>query len=109
MEKIFLLNAFSLNMINTSSEVLINVKEISLEEAKSFLQTNPWESAVGHAPTAMIFSEQLGTEVPCLRSTVSLPAGAKALVGQYSGPRLEEGAVTLPDGAVIKWLVVTVG
>jgi hypothetical protein len=42
------------------------------------------------------------------RANVSLAAGDRVLVGQYSGPRLPEGTTTLPEGATIKWLVVTV-
>ena len=74
----FLLNAFSLNMI------------------------------VGHADTAAVFSSVLGVEIPCNRATVALKEGDVALVGQYSGPRLPEGATALPEGAAIKWVVVGV-
>jgi hypothetical protein len=39
---------------------------------------------------------------------VSLVPGDRVLVGQYSGTRLPEGATTLPEGATIRWLVVSV-
>jgi hypothetical protein len=29
-------------------------------------------------------------------------------VGQYTGPRLPEGSKTLPEGASVEWLFVTV-
>ena len=100
----FLLNAFSLNMIVGNADIA--VREISQDVAASLAAT--CTSAVGHADTAAVFSSVLGVEIPCNRATVSLKEGDVALVGQYSGPRLAEGAVSLPEGATIKWLTVGV-
>lgn len=102
----FLLNAFSLNMI-AIFPIAIQVEEISLEQAKSLAADTT--SAVGHADTANVFSSVLGVNVPTNRATVVLNSGDKALVGQYIGPRLQEGATVLPEGATIKWLLVTLG
>jgi hypothetical protein len=100
-----ILNAFSLNMI-AAFPVSFQVKELSLEEAKTLaLQC---ESAVGHTDTANVFGSVLGCAVPMNRVTVVLNKGESALVGQYRGPRLEEGSTTLPTGATIQWLLVTV-
>jgi hypothetical protein len=49
----------------------------------------------------------LGREVPMNRATVQLTAGDVLFVAQYSGPRLPEGATSLPDGAKIEFLRVT--
>lgn len=110
-QTILLLNAFSLNMIS-AFPTNVKVEEISVIEAKELLtqvdQASPINSAVGHADTASVFSSVLGLDIPSNRISVSLNAGEKAVIGQYSGPRLEEGATTLPEGAVIKWLLVTV-
>jgi len=100
----FLLNAFSLNMIS-AFPVEIRVEEISLEEAKSLAANT--RSAVGHADTANVFGSVLGINVPTNRATVSLEIGERALIGQYIGPRLQEGATILPEGATIKWLLIT--
>ena len=100
----FILNAFSLNMIVGNADIA--VREISQDVAASLAADGT--SAVGHADTAAVFSSVLGVEVPCNRVTVALKEGDVALVGQYSGPRLAEGAVSLPEGATIKWLVVAV-
>ena len=100
----FLLNAFSLNMLNSNADV--HVRQVSLETARNLAKV--CTSAVGHADTAAVFADVLGVPVPCNRVTVSLKEGDVALVGQYSGPRLAEGAVSLPEGATIKWLVVAV-
>ena len=100
----FILNAFSLNMIEGNADV--TVREVSQKVAA--ILAPACVSAVGHADTAAVFSSVLGVEIPCNRATVALKEGDVALVGQYSGPRLPEGAVSLPEGAAIKWLVVGV-
>ena len=100
----FILNAFSLNMIVGNADVV--VREVSQKVAA--ILADACVSAVGHADTAAVFSSVLGVEIPCNRATVALKEGDVALVGQYSGPRLPEGATTLPEGATIKWLIVGV-
>ena len=100
----FLLNAFSLNMLVGNADVV--VREVSQKVAA--ILADACVSAVGHADTAAVFSSVLGVTVPCNRATVALKEGDVALVGQYSGPRLPEGCSSLPEGATIKWLVVGV-
>lgn len=100
----FLLNAFSLNMLNGDADV--HVREVSLDTARNLARV--CTSAVGHADTANVFADVLGVPVSCNRVSVTLGDGDAALVGQYSGPRLSEGATTLPEGATIKWMVVAV-
>ena len=100
----YLLNAFSLNMIVGNAD--ISVREVSQATAANLAPA--CVSAVGHADTAAVFSSVLGVTVPCNRATVALKDGDVALVGQYSGPRLPEGATSLPEGATIKWMVVGV-
>lgn len=100
----FILNAFSLNMLSANAD--ITVRQVSLAVARGLASTAV--SAVGHADTAAVFEGVLGVPVACNRVTVALKEGDVALVGQYSGPRLPEGATTLPEGATIKWLVVAV-
>ena len=100
----FILNAFSLNMLVGNAD--ISVRGVSQKVAACLAPA--CVSAVGHADTAAVFSNVLGVEIPCNRATVALKEGDVALVGQYSGPRLPEGATSLPEGATIKWLVVGV-
>lgn len=90
----------------------------SAAAARQFLAA--WEdqaeivSAVGHADTARMFSNLLGREVQVNRMSVKLigsPDGdaehaQTALIGQYTGPRLPEGATTLPEGAEITWWII---
>ena len=100
----FILNAFSLNMIEGNVDLVI--QEITKDVAQRL--ASGAVSAVGHADTAAVFSAVLGVEIPANRATVALKEGDVALVGQYVGPRLPEGATTLPEGAQIKWVVVGV-
>lgn len=103
----YLLNAFSLNMLEDLTAT-VRFTEIDETWAAAVLAQSEWTSAVGHADTAAVFSDVLGLPVPYNRATVSLKKGDKALVGQYKGPRLPEGATELPEGAEIKWVTVEV-
>ncbi|PZP60226.1 MAG: hypothetical protein DI596_06125 [Azospira oryzae] len=97
-------NAFSLNML-AYLPATVRVEEVSAETAREYAAKA--ESAVGHADTAAVFSDVLGVPVECRRVTVSMKKGDTALVGQYTGPRLPEGATKLHESATIKWLLVT--
>ena len=66
-----------------------------------------FESTVGHAETAALFSALLEVEVAPRRVSVTLDEETALLVGQYVGPRLPEGATALPEGARVLWLLVT--
>ncbi len=82
-------------------------EEISVSEVKDMIGEG-FQSVVGHADTASVFSDVLGVAVPSVRSTVSLQKGDVAIIGQYRGPRLPEGATKLPDGSTIQWIKLTV-
>ena len=100
----YLLNAFSLNMLDKDADLL--VRHVCTEAAQNIARVAT--SAVGHADTASVFADVLGIDVPCNRVSVTLNPGDLALVGQYSGPRLPEGATSLPEGATIRWMAVGV-
>jgi hypothetical protein len=99
------LNAFSLSMV--AHPAVIETQPVSLEEARR-LVARGFESFVGHINTAAVFSGLLGVRVQMKRRNIRFRPGETALVGQYFGPRLPEGATTLPAGATIKWIMVTV-
>ena len=126
MYKLYILNAFSLNMLNRESQrgapqfyapngneachlsvarwprPVDNPQEI-LEDVAAFPEHFEIVSAVGHETTAKLFEQILGVPVPYNRMTVQPASGDRALIGQYIGPRLEEGATELPEGARIEW------
>ena len=102
-------NAFSLNMLGGAQHAKVEITQISTTYAAEMLRTDGVESAIGHTDTASVVSSHLGLEVPAVRSTVTLPPGSTVIVAQYSGPRLPEGATTLPEGASIIYYLVEVG
>ena len=90
----YLLNAFSLQMINFPA--VVNFEEIdSLPDGLT--------SAIGHADTAAILG------VPMNRINIKLSKGDVAYVAQLQGGRLPEGSTKLPDGFSFKFVKVTVG
>jgi hypothetical protein len=48
----------------------------------------------------------LGVTIACNRESITLTDGDILLVGQYVGPRLPEGATTLPENSRIDWKIV---
>lgn len=100
----YLLNAFSLNMIESPASITV----VEVDLATAWRKALKAKSAIGHADTAAVFASVLGIDVTTNREKVTLSKGMSVLVGQYTGPRLPEGATRLPEGATIKWLEVTV-
>lgn len=89
----FLLNAFSLQMIDVPASVKFEEVE-SLPEGLT--------SAIGHADTAAVLG------VPMNRINVKLNSGDVAFVAQLVGGRLPEGSTSLPEGFKFKFIKVTV-
>ena len=63
-------------------------------------------SAIGHADTAVLFSNMLEFDLPPQRASIQLAPQDVLIVGQYMGPRLPEGCTKLPEGADIQWWLV---
>lgn len=113
-KRLFITNAFSLQMLSSDSfwmDDRLAIRRLTDEEAQRLLQVCSdagyrLVSGVGHADTARVLSGILGTEVPMNRVSVDLGGSDLLLVGQYSGPRLPEGATKLPEGASIRWFTV---
>lgn len=110
--KTYLVNSFSLNMLDGDGPVTLRVRPLSLEQARKIVADDitcgALVSAVGHADTARIISDLLGVEIPPNRITVKLRRYDDAIVAQYCGPRLPEGATRLPPGAEIRFFLVEV-
>ena len=101
----YISNAFSLSML-VNPAVLLTVNELTLDTAANLAVTAT--SVIGHDDTAALFSNLLNLPLATNRCSISLNAGDNLLVGQYTGPRLPEGTQVLPDGASIKWLMVSI-
>ena len=101
-------NAFSLNMLDPNQRMQHLIMDpVTVEKARSLLERG-FTSAVGHADTAALFGTLLGVEVPMNRVNVRVTPDNLLLVGQYTGPRLQEGATTLPEGATVNWWTVSI-
>lgn len=118
----YLLNAISCSMVPQGATLI--VEPITEPQARNFLvgvetldragqageTPHAWldgQSAVGHADTAAVISGILGVTVPVNRVSVKLAPGEdSAIIAQYAGPRLPEGATRLPEGAKIDWFFV---
>jgi len=122
MKQVFLLNAFSLQMLE--GDATVRFSEVSKD---TVFNTGHWEerpfndeggiptvygtekfwesdlvSAVGHQDTANV----LGVEMR--RVNVTLRKGDTAFVAQLQGGRLPEGSTTLPEGFSLKFFKVEV-
>ena len=102
---VYLLNAFSLNMLTASRNVAFELTTV--DRARELL-SDGFSSAIGHESTAAIVSGMLGMPVATNRVTVELKAGDTAVVAQYHGARLDAGVTELPPGARIDWWACTV-
>jgi len=103
----YISNAISLGMLDdveSSGYASLSISRLTVEEAARDLRVFKWTSIVGHADTALLFSSLLGIEIPMNRVSTSLRYGDRVIVGQYTGPRLPEGATGLPEGAKIRWI-----
>ena len=105
----YLLNAFSLSMLPPGNR-LVSVEDITLQEAREELHEGSLFNAIGHADTDSIVRGLLDIKalLPGVRLSIVLEPEDCAIVAQYSGPRLPEGATSLPEGAVILWKMVTI-
>jgi hypothetical protein len=65
-------------------------------------------SIIGHDDMANVVSGLLDVGINANRVSVTLEPGDKLIVAQYTGPRLQEGAISLPGGATIMWYLVNV-
>jgi Domain of unknown function (DUF1874) len=105
-------NAFAVGMLDepevSGTSTPLTVTFLTADQARSWLDEGEWESCVGHADTALLMSAMLGVDVPMRRVSTSLHAGDELLVAAYTGPRLPEGAIALPEGAKLRWRLIHV-
>lgn len=97
-----LTNAFSLSMLPVEAMNFIRVRKITPDEIPTDV-----ESAIGHQDTAKVVSSMLGFEVKPNRVSIKMSESDVLYVAQYTGPRLPEGATTLPEGANLEFFEVT--
>lgn len=101
----YMSNAFSLSMVG---EATLQVSFIDCQDVASALSRGNVNCVIGHTDTAAIVSGILGINIPPKRENIRLNFGDILFVAQYIGPRLPEGATTLPEGAKIEFRKVVV-
>ena len=111
--KTYITNSFSINMLlGLGANNVRNVRfaPISVEDARNILNTtDELICGIGHADTAAVVGSQLGLELTANRLNVVLGDDVQLVVAQYTGPRLPEGVTKLPQGASIRyWMVTTI-
>ncbi|MBX0310281.1 MAG: DUF1874 domain-containing protein [Sulfurihydrogenibium sp.] len=89
--KVYLTNAFSLSML-TGDYAKLTVREMTLQEAKSFLKTYGFISAIGHSSTAELLTSLLEMKVEMNRIQVKLEPSDVVVVFQLQ-TRLAENQV----------------
>ena len=99
----YLGNAFALSMVDENCT--IEVRTLSVREVQELLEEG-FTSIVGHYSTSLLYSNLLGRDIPMNRSTLMLKKEDTLIVGQYVGPRLEEGVIDLPEDSAIIWKIV---
>ena len=100
--RVFLGNAFSLQMLDLQKQTQVIVTPVSSNEVSNA----DFESVVGHADTAAVLTDMLAVPVFCNRTSVRLQKGDVLFVAQVTGGRLPEGATRLPDGFSLSFLRV---
>ena len=101
-------NSFSLNMLEEFPRAKIRVRRMNIRQVQRFIGMHKDEvvSVIGHEDTARIVSKMLGYELKYNRQGIKLTDDDRLIVAQYIGPRLEEGATELPEGAEIRFFKV---
>lgn len=103
----YILNASPMSIFPVGQRILAEWWPISAKTAAQIVATEQdVVSAVGHADTAAVIASVLDCPVPANRATVKLEPGDRCIVAQYIGPRLAEGATTLPEGAFIEFYLL---
>ena len=90
-------------------KVFIDLRRISLDDARKIVKELPFISAVGHDGTAKLLSEILEVDIPCERRTVYMRSGDMGL-HFFLKKRLPEGVILTKDDLedLPYWLVLSI-
>lgn len=108
MAKVFIANAFSLQMLSCEQSHDLHTWQMSKRQVGFLFAETKVISAIGHQDLAEVVSGELGFEVPANRINVRLEKGDTLIVAQLLGGRLPEGTTRLPEGFQIVFLGVEV-
>lgn len=102
----YLLNAIPGALV-PSEGAMLSIIPVAADVVGRAINYEECSSAIGHADTAAVISALLGAEVPMARVSVpTLQDGDAHYLALYQGPRLPEGATTLPEGATLSFYLL---
>ncbi len=90
MNRIYLLNAFALNMVPLPS--IVRIESVTPEQAREIIKGKQLANAIGHEVTAQLMGMLLGMELKANRIQVKMDVSDEALVLTLN-QRLQEGQV----------------
>lgn len=110
MNKLFVSNAFSLNMLAPSiSSKPFDLLVTPLDSPDSFFDGSEVIECMSNQATCDLFNLHCKAhQVSAEANNVSLEFGDSMLVMQYNGPRLEKGLTSLPVGGKVSFYIVEV-
>jgi hypothetical protein len=110
MTKLFVSNAFSMNMIASSiADQPFDMQITPVMSPDEFFDGTDVVECLSNQATCDLFNVY-STEhkVVAENNTVSLDYGDSMLVMQYNGPRLEKGLTSLPAGGTVRFFIVEI-
>ena len=97
MNKLYICNVFTLQMLDHDFQWKVNAKPIELVHVKSFMFDSidlfDRVDAIGHSATVQVLNERFGWNLRPNRYNVKLDQGDVLIVCEVSVPRLAEGQV----------------
>lgn len=112
MNKVYISNAFSFNMIAASlgEEFDMECTVLNGSDVKTFLDSSVGQKVVSMSgqATCDLFKLKTGVNISADRNNITLVHNDVILVMQYNGPRLEEGLTDMPKGGNLKFYAVRV-
>lgn len=96
-------NAFSVNMLSDPKNQ-VTFDKVPPDHVQDLVDSYlRMKSFIGHKETSDILSEMFNADIPQNRISYKMQASDVVILAQYTGPRLAEGATTLPPGAKIEF------
>jgi len=101
-----LINTFSPNMVK--SNFTAHFENISQREAYEWLTSQTFTSAISSKEVAHLFGSLLQLPLLAVNVNISMTEGDQAVLGLYKGPKIRKRQAKLPQGASVKWYLITI-
>lgn len=110
MTKLFVSNAFSMNMVSASiADKPFDMLVTPVTSPDEFFDGTDVVECMSNQATCDLFNLYATKhQVVAESNPVSLDIGDTLLVMQYNGPRLEKGLTSIPSGGTVRFFIVEV-